>query len=258
MSMTKNSQIDACPACDAGGVDTSVDIFDGVCVTCGFVVHDSNDLTVPDWIVTAQRDEQSPQDDWLANCRVQNATEQRLVSGFNEIEELANCLHIPIELRRDAAEIYCDAFLAETTDGRETTNIIAACVRLASLQNNPIPTGRLTDPQDVDSSQFHRNCSTLRDELDKAPPAPEPADYLRFLENELSVDDDLLQASDQLLGNIAGDSSLVGKDPSAIAAAALYLTGEDFTQSNVAESVGVSTETVRKRVAQLRELITDG
>jgi transcription initiation factor TFIIB len=79
-----------------------------------------------------------------------------------------------------------------------------------------------------------------------------------FLDDEFTVDEDHLQASTDLLEDIASSSSLVGKDPSGIAAAALYVTGEELTQADVAEAVGVSTETVRNRVAQLRELITDG
>ncbi|NHN64381.1 hypothetical protein G9463_13895 [Haloarcula sp. JP-Z28] len=259
MSSPKSGQVEACPVCDTNAIDASISSFDGVCTECGFVIHDGTDTSAPDWLVVRTKEDQPGGEDWLSTCRVQNATEQQLAKAFEGIEDLADRLNISVGLRRDAADVYCKAFLAGTTDGRETTTMIAACVRLASLQDNhPIPAGRLTETSDIDSGQFHRNCSTLRDELDQPLPVPEPADYLTFLDNEFTVDEKNLRASAQLLEDVTGSPSLVGKDPSGTAAAALYFGGEEFTQADVAEAVGVTTETVRNRVAQFRELGADG
>jgi transcription initiation factor TFIIB len=258
MSSTKSGPVEACPVCDTEAIDATISSFDGVCTECGFVIHDSTDTSAPDWLVVRNEENQPSEEEWLATCRVQNATEQRLAKAFEALENLADHLSISVGLRRDAADVYCEAFLAGATDGRDTTTMVAACARLASLQEQrPIPAGRLTDPSDIDSGQFHRNCTVLNDELDQTPPVPEPVDYLAFLDDEFVVDDDHLQASARLLEVIAGDPSLVGKDPGGIAAAALYLTRDEFTQEDVAEAVGVSTETIRNRVAQLRRLVTD-
>jgi len=259
MSSGTQSQIDTCLACESGGIDRSLDEFEGVCTDCGFVIHNDADHSAPNWTVSGQQDGDTTQDDWMAACRVQNATEQQLAQAFNDLENLADRLDIPIELRRNAADVYCEAFLAGTTDGRDTATMIAACTRLTSLQaEHPIPTGRLTESSTINSKKFHCSYSALRDDLDQASPTPEPTDYLPFLAEEFVLNDEHLQASAQLLENIADERSLVGKDPGGIAAAALYLTWEEQTQSSVAEAIGVSTETVRKRVTQLRELAADG
>ena len=47
--------------------------------------------------------------------------------------------------------------------------------------------------------------------------------------------------------------ALVGKDPAGVAAGGLYYTADSLTQQTVAETVGVSTETIRLRAADLRE-----
>lgn len=260
MSPNKSGQAEACPVCDTEAIDTSINSFDGVCTECGFVIHDSTDTSPPDWLVVRQGEEDRPnEEDWLTHCRVQNATEQRLAQVFEDLETLTDRLSIPVAIRRDAADIYCEAFLAGTTDGRDTTTMIAACTRLASLQaERPIPTSRLSESSDIDSGQFHRSCSILRDELDRTPPAPKPVDYLAFLDDELTVNKEHLQACAQILEDIAGHQSLVGKDPGGIAAATLYLSEEELIQSDVADAIGVSTETVRTRVAQLRGLVSDG
>lgn len=226
---------------------------------CGFVIRDTTDTSVPDWLVVKQEEDSPTEEDWLAHCRVQNATEQRLAQAFKDLETIAARLNIPVEIRRDAADVYCEAFLAGTTDGRDTTTVVATCIRLASLQaKHPIPTNRLIESSDIDSGQFHQSYSILRDDLDQTPPAPKPADYLAFLDDELTVDKEHLQASARVLEDISGTQSLVGKNPGGIAAAALYLSEEELIQSDVAEAIGISTETVRNRVAQLKGLITDG
>lgn len=258
MRTSQTNHTNTCPACDSEDLDESVGEFDGVCTECGFVIHDSTELSAPDWRVVDEDDAQ-PDDDWLATCRVQNATEQRLAEAFDALEEFADRLTLPVGLRCDAADIYCEALLAGTTDGRDTTTMVAACVRLASLQaEKPIPANRLAEPPDIDSRQFHRSYSVLSDDLDQWPPTPKPVDYLPFLDRELAVDDERLQASVRMLEEVAGDPALVGKDPSGIAGAALYLTVDEQTQSSIADTIGVSTETIRHRVAQLRELVSDG
>jgi len=259
MSIAQIDHVVSCPVCESKNIDGSIGEIDGVCTECGFVIHDSSDTTVPDCLVVDETNEGQEHKDWLKTYRVRNATEQRLAEAFNEFEEIGDRINLPVVLRREAADVYCEAFLTETTDGRDTPTLVAACVRLASLQTEkPIPSGRLTESSNIDPQQFHLSYSVLSDNLNRSPPMPEPVDYLPFLSMALSVDDQQLKAGMRVLEKVTGDLSLVGKDPGGIAAAALYLTGEERTQSDVAEAIGVSTETIRKRVAQLRERVDNG
>jgi len=57
------------------------------------------------------------------------------------------------------------------------------------------------------------------------------------LNKALDLDESEITATDQSLGAVSGADSLVGKDPKGIAAATVYLTGEDYTQAAVAEAV---------------------
>lgn len=239
-------------------IEDTVAGFDGVCSKCGFVIHDSTDTTVPDWLGVGEADEENDDEEWMNVCRVRNATEQQLAQAFDKIEEIGDWTTVSVSLRGDAADIYCSAFLAGTTDGRDTATMTAACVRFASLQaENPVPAGRLSEMPEVDKQQFHLSYSALCDDLDRTPPTPQPTDYLPFLVKALSLNDKRMEASDRMLQSVTGNPSLVGKDPAGIAAAAFYLTEEEITQREVAEAAGVSTETVRQRVAQLRELVNN-
>jgi transcription initiation factor TFIIIB Brf1 subunit/transcription initiation factor TFIIB len=69
---------------------------------------------------------------------------------------------------------------------------------------------------------------------------------------ELSLTDTSRQEVAQFLESVTGKQAFVGKDPAGIAAGGVYVLLDEFTQGEVAEAVGVSTETVRRRVKQLR------
>ena len=248
-----------CPVCDSTEIDKSISECPPICVECGYVIRPDHENSPPIHASMGGHSEVVNEGTWAETHRIANATEKRLAEAFEILETLANIVRIPIPIRRETAEIYSKAFLAETTDGRKTAAIVAACVRLASLQaRQPIPEDRLIAALHITSGQFHQSCSILREDLDHAPAPPDPADYVAFLDNDLAPDEEVLRSTVQMLDKVTGAQCLVGKDPSGIAAAALYLSGEQFTQSDVADAIGMSTETIRNRVAELRELDTDG
>lgn len=258
MNSTQNQQTEACPVCESAEIDRSVTDLDGVCTQCGYVVRDGDEMEPPDWLAPKGKTEQSTRQSWTDVCAVRNATEKQLVQALSVLEGIGDRLTLASDLRRQAADIYCEAFLTKTTDGRDTDCVVAACVRFASLEHRqPIPTRRLTEQPDVGAKQFRLSYAALCENLDRTPSMPEAADYIPFAAGQLTLDDEQRQASIRLLEDVSGEPSLVGKDPAGIAAAGLYLTRDELTQSEVAEASGVSTETVRQRVAQLRELASD-
>jgi transcription initiation factor TFIIB len=222
------------------------------------VVHNREDLTSPDWLVTEDSSDQQDTRDWLSVSRVHDATEQRIVEAFAELEALATCIPLSLDLREQAAGVYCDAFNANTTDGRDTSCAVAASVRLAALASEqPIPVGRLTTALDLSQTAFRRSLDALKNDLDRTTETPVPADYVSFLANDLGIEEPFTSDVREILKNVSSDPSLVGKDPAGIAAAAVYLIVKDCTQAEVADAAGISTETVRQRTVQLRGLLAD-
>ena len=249
-------EIIECPACGCRKIDESVCEFDGICSECGFVVHDSTNPTETEWVLADEKREENQQEDWLTVCRVRDATEKQLAQAFATIEDIAHHFDLPIDIREEAADVYCDAFHETTTDGRDTTCLVAVCVRLASLEvEKPVPTSRLTEIHDVDDKKFRQSYIALRKELEYTPPTLTPIDYLWFLSKALDLDESELQATERPLKAVSDERSLIGKDPTGIAAATIYLEGQDYTQSTVAEAAGVSTETIRVRANQLQKLL---
>jgi len=247
-----------CPACDNERIDNTIDPVDGVCHDCGFVIQEGVDQAAVDWQTCIEGDEDSRTEDWLTECSVRNASEQQIACAFNTLEETANRLDVGIDVRHEAADIYCDAFRAKTTDGRETACMVAACLRIASYEvNEPIPAGRLTESPAIDRKKFFLSQSALENDLEHPLPTSEPSDYLPFLGTALDLNKRELRSAEDELETVVDEPAFVGKDPAAIAAAGVYVTLNEHTQSDVAAAAGVSTETIRQRVNQLRELTID-
>jgi transcription initiation factor TFIIB len=81
--------------------------------------------------------------------------------------------------------------------------------------------------------------------------AQPPSSYITFIKNELSISESAITEADKILNEQIESEDLAGKNPAGIAAAAVYL-GSNVTQKEVGDAVGLSSETIRKRVDELK------
>lgn len=258
MTQLEQGQSESCPACETDNIDGSVEAFEGVCETCGFVIRDETNSVSLEWEVVDGKFGYPETRDWMSECQIRNATEQQLAEAFETIEEFANQLGLSNEVRKETSDIYCDAFRAKLTDGRVTDCIVAACLRLASRRTGiPIPVSRLTEFSDVEEKKFHSSHLALCGELNIEPRMPGPPEYISFIQLVLGLTDTEREAAEQFVHRVEGKQAFVGKDPAGIAAGGVYILQDNFTQSDVAKVVGLSTETVRQRIQQLREVSND-
>lgn len=253
-----------CPVCDGTDTDQGLDDCPPICTDCGYLIRPDNDTNPPMYSLDEDSSKTVNVTTWTEHYRIENATQKRLAEAFEQLEEVSADLGIPPHIRQAAAEIYCAAVKNDLTDGRAATVVVAVCILFASRRcERPIPQSRLIACADITRSGFSTCRSELEAELDEdvVPKAgrivPEPTDYLPFLAKALTLDQRAVADTQRQLRSIAGAPSLIGKDPVGIAAAAVYVTVEDCTQAAVSHAAGVSTETTRKRVTQLRDINTD-
>jgi transcription initiation factor TFIIB len=254
-STTDQQQV--CPVCEATDLEADVYGFDGLCQACGFVIQDTNTQDeLPDWVGGTESTAPAKHTSWQEHCQVTNATEAQLADAFGLIEEFSDHLPLPTDQRAAAAEAYGRAFRAELTDGRATEDMIAACLRVGSVQNDmPIPTGRLTALESVSKTTFRACRQDIQSELEYPTVAVSPAKYRWLFEAELDVAASTLSEAQSFLESISDETVLVGKSPAGIAAAGLYWTADDITQQAVADVAGVTTETIRLRVTDFEEVV---
>lgn len=249
-----------CPICSCDTIDRQVDDCPPICTGCGYVIRPAASTDQPLQLENIATDQSGPAaaSTWAEAYHVENATQQRLAHAFEQLEAIGARINIPAELRKAAAEIYCEAFKQGVTDGRNTAVMVSVCLRVASLKKEmPIPVAVLVNFETVDRTAFSSCYSAVEAELEHELLPPSPIDYLHYLAIILALDQRPRAAAQRDLEEVSGEPSFTGKDPAGIAAAAVYIAAEDLTQADVSEAAGVSTETIRQRVAELREVSTD-
>lgn len=256
MTQSELEKIGTCPACDGRAIDDSIEAFCGVCENCGFVIREDTDSVSFEWDTTDGTFGRTEDKGWLSECRVRSGTEQQIAQAFKTLEEVANQLDLPNEIREETADIYCDAFRAELTDGRETASVVAACLHFTSRRmGSPIPMSRLTEFPKIEETKFNHSYLAICDELENELRMPKPVEYVSFLQSMLEFTDSDREAVEELVIAAEGKQAFVGKDPAGVAAGGVYVLQEQVTQSAAAEAVGLSTETVRQRAKQLQEAL---
>lgn len=250
-------QLQVCPVCEATDIEAEVYGFNGLCQACGFVIQETTTPDeLPDWVASTDSTATSEQPSWQDHCTVTNATEAQLADAFGLIEAFSDHLPLSADLRAATAEAYGRAFRAELTDGRATADMVAACLRVGSVQQDtPIPTGRLTALDRVSKTTFRACRQELQSELEYPAAAVSPARYLWLFEAELDVDPTTLSETQAFLESISDETVLVSKSPAGIAAAGLYWTADGITQQAVADVAGVTTETIRLRSTDFEEVV---
>jgi len=258
MRQSTKQAVTECPGCGGTEIETNAYDYASFCANCGLVVTAAGEPSIPDVISSKMTDETTQEDSFREIYPATNDTENRLLDAFGTIEDLADCLPIPTETRIEAADIFLAAFRDGTTDSRERTCFMTACVRLASVStSSPIPTDRLIDAVDeIYSKQFHRHRRVIASETNMQMSLPTPAEYVWFLEATDTITD-TADSVRQLLDSAVGTKGLVGKDPAGIAAAGAYVVDDTLKQATAADAMGVSTETIRRRSKVLCEVLAD-
>lgn len=251
----KNTTPDECPLCETRNIETDTYGFKGICTDCGFVLDNHGTIDPPEWAVSSSEEALTGPEVWLDYCRVTNKTEQRLAQACAIIEEVATILPLPIDIRKQTANVYATAFEHKLTDGRDIKTMITACLRVGSQHvGQPIPRKRLVEIEDVTNSGYQKSLRAINEAIDSPPEPVDSTDYLWFFEDILDLQQAQIAAAEELLQVVDSGQHMVGKDPAGIAAAGVYEAVDEVTQRDAAETVGITTETIRQRSIDIEEI----
>ncbi|MFC6838383.1 transcription initiation factor IIB family protein [Halomarina ordinaria] len=244
-----------CPECAATDIDRTVPAVEAVCTVCGIVITDLAATTVeptpePPDEDTAERAE------WTDVYTVSDSTEQRLADAFTCLEALADHLKASVDLKLRAAQVYCDAALADLVDGRSTETVVASTLLIAGHDlGDAYPSRWVARELGLRERTLQRTTRDLTRTLDLQGASP-PAGYLSFLRRELHLDATTEQQARGLLEQVVAETAIAGKHPASVAGAALYLSADGaVTQREVADAAGVTQETIRVRLREFREVL---
>lgn len=192
-------------------------------------------------------------------ARFRSKAERNLAMALGEIARLSAALELARSTRERASVIYREAQRAGLPVGRSIETLTAASVYAACRCGGVV--------RSVDEVASVARCSAagveagyrvLNRELDLETPVSRPAGYLPKLASAVGAPEDVRVRAIELAGLAEAAGYANGRHPGGVAAACVYRAGHEhgrfYTQAELAEVVGVSTATVRKRRTELDDL----
>lgn len=178
-----------------------------------------------------------------------------------EMDRLLAKIGAQKSLKEKAESICKEGFIRDLERGRSMRSYIAAALYTAlRASGDPMPLREFLAKIDADTKKSDQVAMYYRmfiRELELSLPPPNPSSYLQDIVHKLHREDELLGGSKNLLANLPKcPPETCGKDPVAIAAAAIYLFASGSSQPvyerNLAEASGISERRLRTCVKALR------
>lgn len=196
------------------------------------------------------------------NSRIhsQKALDKNLIQAFSEMNSLKMKLALSDPIMESAAYRYRKAVERGLIRGRSIKAMVGACVYFA-CRNAEIPRSlhdiaRTINVPRRDVTKCYR---LLLNIFEIMMPPPNPISSVSKIGNAAGLSKKTMRKTLQILEKEQETGGFAGKDPHAIAAAALYVVsrrhGETKSQQDIAEAAGVTPVTVRNRVQGLNKSI---
>ncbi|MFX0103332.1 MAG: transcription initiation factor IIB [Candidatus Hodarchaeota archaeon] len=193
---------------------------------------------------------------WQIRTRVHSSIDRNLAHAMSELDRLSSQLSIPRGVKEAAAMIYRKAIDKKLIRGRSIEAMVGASI-YASCRGRKIPRtlDEISKYSRIKKKELGRCYRLLLRELDIKIPLASPIDFITRFGAELHVSGIAQRNAIDILKRAKKFGITVGKDPTGLAAAALYIStlqeGERRTQREIAEVAHVTEVTVRNRYKEL-------
>ena len=189
---------------------------------------------------------------WQMRIKTNDAKDRNLSRANQELDRLSSQLDIPRSVKETAGQLYKKALMAGVIRGYPIESMIAACV-YAGARIRRVPrtldeigqTGRITKKRVAQSYRI------LVTRLGIHIPPARPKDFLVRMGTELGMSGAVQRFAAEIVEDAEIQKLTIGKDPSGLAAASLYLAGiikgEKRTQQAIAKIAHVTEVTIRHR-----------
>ncbi len=228
-------------------------------------VHDRGLTTVIDWrdkdatgkkLEPKRRLEFLRYRKWQIRSRIQSSVDRNLAQAMNELDRLANQLHLTKAVREEAAIIYRKAVEKGLVRGRSIESVVAASVYVACrLKRVPRTLDEISMYTRANRKEIARCYRLLIKELQIRVPIANPIDYIPRMGSLLDLSGKAMKTAAEIIKKAKEMALTAGKDPAGLAAAAIYiatlLENERRTQKEIANIAGVTEVTVRNRYKEL-------
>ena len=195
---------------------------------------------------------------WNKRMRVSGAGERNLAFALSEMDRVSSRLGIPRSVREDSAIIYRTAARKKIIRGRSIESVVAAAVYTACRRCDiPRTLDEISEVSNVSKKLIGKTYRFLSRELKIKLAPTSPIDYISRFGSMLEVSGEVQAKAVDIINQSVEKGLSIGKGPTGIAAAALYISsillGEKKSQKEVSEVAGVTEVTIRNRYKELVE-----
>ena len=194
--------------------------------------------------------------------KISDSWRRNLSIAFSELDRICSKLHMPSNIKERAAVIYRKALKADLIRGRSIDAFIAASLYSACRKEKlPRTLSSIAEASTKDYSNVAKSYRLMLRELDIKMPIDSPMKFLPSIASKLEINPRMERFSAEILEKAQERHMHVGKNPRAVAAAALYLacveSDKKVVQKNVAKASGTSAVTLRKRYKELSQVLDE-
>jgi transcription initiation factor TFIIB len=187
---------------------------------------------------------------------------RNLSIAMAELDRLSATLHIPQQVKEQAALIYRRALKKDLIRGRSIDAFVAASLYAACRQSKvPRPLKNVSKASTREHSEVSRSYRLLLRELNLKMPIDDPMKFVSGIASKLKIRRDTERYAVDLLKRARERQGLSGKDPRGIAAAALYMAcvenDDKRIQKDVAAAAGTTEVTLRNRLRGLETVLSE-
>jgi len=192
--------------------------------------------------------------------RTLSGIEKNINQALKILDEIATRMELSDSIKEEASKLYREATEKGLTRGRSIESVVAATI-YAACRKLKIP----CTIDDIVKNLPNKNADTKREvarcyrllvrDLDVEIPVIEPELFISRIISTLGLPDYVTIEAAKILREARSKGVTAGKDPSGLAAAAVYLAalrnGLRRTQKEIAHVAGVTEVTVRNRYKEL-------
>ena len=194
---------------------------------------------------------------WDSRSQAHSSTDKNLRQALSEMDKLKDKLSLTDAVIEKAAYTYRKAVEKKLVKGRSIQGIVAACVYAACRDTEtPRTLDNVADGINIRRKDVARCYRLVFRELDLKVPVADPINGIPRIASIAGLGEKTKRKAVEILRKAKKIGVVAGKDPSGLAAAALYLAciteGGNKTQKEISQASGVTEVTIRNRCAGLR------
>ena len=171
---------------------------------------------------------------------------------MSELQRLSEKLYIPSSVQEMAAVIYRKALKKRLVRGRNIASIVAGSLYAACrFTRIPRTLKEIAEASPRPQKEISRAYRLIVRTLKMKMPIDTPMDYVTKIAEKAGVSSEIEGLAIKIIQDAKKKHVTMGKDPSGIAAAALYVASklkkEKITQSQLAKAANLTEVTIRNR-----------